>query len=323
MPSQVTERPTSVDTLTSSHDPTNTVTSSSLAHTLSNNNSERSEPNHAKEQALDPVPESTSTAASNAVDGDVHSASRSRTKYSHESDPELQKFKESYELLKYLGSGSFSTVWKSRHLASGQLYACKIISKKKAQLPQHNANVPEVSILKGLLPHPNIVGCHGFVETKSHVYVLQDLYMSGDLFDLLVETPNVDECQFRSVIHQMLCGLEHIHAHGIAHRDIKPENVVLDHIGNGEGALRAAITDFGIARKVHNRGPSDLCGTLAYIAPELLNARERSKCDLLAADMWAMGLLGGPIHRIDQAMTCTAAGHGDCAKFAPSRRDQA
>ncbi|ORZ40661.1 kinase-like domain-containing protein [Catenaria anguillulae PL171] len=88
----------------------------------------------------------------------------------------------------------------------------------------------------------------------------------------------------------MLCGLEHIHAHGIAHRDIKADNVVLENNGNGEGVLRAAITDFGIARQVHNRGPSDLCGTLAYIAPEVLNAKSRSTCDLLAADMWAMGI---------------------------------
>jgi serine/threonine protein kinase len=90
-------------------------------------------------------------------------------------------------------------------------------------------------------------------------------------------------------------GISHIHASGIIHRDLKPENLLLD----AEGNIR--ISDFGSAHTEDDFGPLDpfkvyshhVSGTWAYMAPELLFNRRKSKAQTkkygLAVDYWSLG----------------------------------
>ncbi|KAJ7859567.1 kinase-like domain-containing protein [Mycena leptocephala] len=89
--------------------------------------------------------------------------------------------------------------------------------------------------------------------------------------------------------------ISHIHASGIIHRDLKPENLLLD----AEGNIR--ISDFGSAHTEDDIGPLDpfkvyshhVSGTWAYMAPELLFNRRKSKAQTkkygLAVDYWSLG----------------------------------
>ena len=64
--------------------------------------------------------------------------------------------------------------------------------------------------------------------------------------------------------------IEYIHKCGIIHRDIKPENVLVVYDPEGRVA-KVKLTDFGLSKMARpNQNISEACGTLTYVAPEIL-----------------------------------------------------
>ena len=66
------------------------------------------------------------------------------------------KIKDTYKILETMGKGSFSSVKKAKKRATGELFAVKVLSKKKMSEEDRIHLKTEVEILK-LLDHPNIV----------------------------------------------------------------------------------------------------------------------------------------------------------------------
>lgn len=82
--------------------------------------------------------------------------------------------------------------------------------------------------------------------------------------------------------NQLMNGLRHLHALGICHRDIKPENLLLTHDGKFFYIFycfldNLKISDFGFAtlyrNKFKERFLDTKCGSLPYIAPDVLTGR--------------------------------------------------
>uniref|UniRef100_A0A8C5VMF5 non-specific serine/threonine protein kinase n=1 Tax=Microcebus murinus TaxID=30608 RepID=A0A8C5VMF5_MICMU len=86
--------------------------------------------------------------------------------------------------------------------------------------------------------------------------------------------------------HQLMAGVVYLHGIGITHRDIKPENLLLDERDN------LKISDFGLATVFrHNnreRLLNKMCGTLPYVAPELL---KRKEFHAEPVDVWSCGIV--------------------------------
>lgn len=83
---------------------------------------------------------------------------------------------------------------------------------------------------------------------------------------------------------EIVLTLEMLHKHGIIYRDLKPENVLLD----GNGHVRLA--DFGLSKMLSREDmdlTSSFCGTLGYIAPEIVDGKQYG----VAVDKWALGSL--------------------------------
>lgn len=88
----------------------------------------------------------------------------------------------------------------------------------------------------------------------------------------------------RSIIKQIVSGLEEIHNLGYVYRDLKPSNILISHSG------KIQICDFGFVIQ-ENSLDSSLCGTPDYMAPERLsNNRKNIPLDC-SVDMWSLGIL--------------------------------
>jgi len=74
--------------------------------------------------------------------------------------------------------------------------------------------------------------------------------------------------------------LKYLHSKSVIHRDIKPENLL-----NAQGVIKLA--DFGWSARSPNDRRKTVCGTVDYLAPELVNRQVYGK----KVDNWCLGVL--------------------------------
>lgn len=93
-----------------------------------------------------------------------------------------------------------------------------------------------------------------------------------------------DEATTRFYAAELVLALEHLHENHIIHRDLKPENILVSADGH------IVLTDFGLAKEQvvdHDSGATTWCGTIEYMAPEMLQGKNYGK----SADFWSLGIL--------------------------------
>lgn len=169
-----------------------------------------------------------------------------------------------------LGSGTYATVKEIIHIDSGYHYAVKIIKKNmmsgREQLIQN-----EISVLNYIskFNHKNLLMLNDYFETNDDLYLITDLCTGGDLFDKITESGSYYEEDAVHIIKSLTSLVLFLHDNHIIHRDLKSENLIFKTRSIKSDIL---IADFGLA-KVYN-DPSEklslLCGTLSYVAPEVL-----------------------------------------------------
>jgi serine/threonine protein kinase len=91
------------------------------------------------------------------------------------------------------------------------------------------------------------------------------------------------EDRVRIYITEVLLALEDLHKRDIIFRDLKPDNVVLDEDGH------ALLTDFGLSKEgvMDNISAQSFCGSVAYLAPEMLRRSGHGK----SVDWYLLGVL--------------------------------
>ncbi|KAJ3265033.1 hypothetical protein HDU77_006668 [Chytriomyces hyalinus] len=177
--------------------------------------------------------------------------------------------------------------------------ALKVINKASLTDAEKWRVLRETGLLKKL-SHPNIIKLQDFHETETcYVFVLE--YMKdGDLFDLVKETGALISAQVRIIAAQVALGLRYLHARRVIHRDIKPENIGIrfptpmegdDTFDNYEHWTEVKLIDFGLSTYAKSGRATTPCGTLGYMAPEILFIGLH-ECEYTSAvDMWAFGCL--------------------------------
>eukprot|EP01012_Entosiphon_sulcatum_P066557 TRINITY_DN95859_c0_g1_i1.p1 TRINITY_DN95859_c0_g1~~TRINITY_DN95859_c0_g1_i1.p1 ORF type:complete len:704 (-),score=115.29 TRINITY_DN95859_c0_g1_i1:119-2230(-) len=186
-----------------------------------------------------------------------------------------------YEFLKVIGKGAFGKVLKVRNRTTGEVYALKSMKKQKVLSMKMLKCVTEESTLIRSLEHPFIVKLHATFQTPERLFLVFDYLSGGNLVPHIRKELGCTEEVVRLYSAQLTLALEYLHERGIVHRDLKPDNAVLD----GEGNL--VLTDFGMATRVESDGKcKGVCGSLAYMAPELLEGKRYTT----AVDMWAAGI---------------------------------
>jgi len=105
----------------------------------------------------------------------------------------------------------------------------------------------------------------------------------GELFDRLTARKVFAEKDAAQATWQILLAVNYLHSEGIVHRDMKMENVLYE---SSDGDYLKVI-DFGFSRKCGKSLRLDRsCGTMAYVAPEVLN-RDCSQ----QSDLWSVGVI--------------------------------
>lgn len=121
-------------------------------------------------------------------------------------------------------------------------------------------------------------------------------YLSlGDLQSHLIDRGPLKEVDAKFVSKQILRGLEFMHQQDFIHRDLKPSNLLIKQMPPNR-PWWIKISDFGLSKKIEKSRTlsSTLCGTLGFLAPELLGfstpGNRLSQLDKWkAADIWAFG----------------------------------
>ena len=178
-----------------------------------------------------------------------------------------------------LGSGSFAVVIKCWRLRDNKLFACKRVSKSRLNKRTETALKFEFLLLKEL-QHPYIVNMYDFFEDDEYFYLVLDFCEGKELFDMIVKLDGYAEKDAREVVRRLADALAFCHANGIIHRDLKPENVLLS---KKDDIQSAKLIDFGFAAafeqkmglRLHAAAPqlNTLCGTVGYLAPEVINKK--------------------------------------------------
>uniref|UniRef100_A0A4W6G2W6 non-specific serine/threonine protein kinase n=1 Tax=Lates calcarifer TaxID=8187 RepID=A0A4W6G2W6_LATCA len=180
-----------------------------------------------------------------------------------------------FELRKVLGQGSFGKVFLVRKITgpdAGQLYAMKVLKKATLKVRDRVRTKMERDILVEV-NHPFIVKLHYAFQTEGKLYLILDFLRGGDLFTRLSKEVMFTEEDVKFYLAELALALDHLHGLGIIYRDLKPENILLDE----EGHIK--LTDFGLTYS--------FCGTVEYMAPEVVNRRGHTH----SADWWSYGVL--------------------------------
>jgi len=178
-------------------------------------------------------------------------------------------------------------VFEVEHKVSKMERAIKEIAKSNGDSDVDREKfIAEVSIL-AKLDHPNIMKIFELYEDAKKFYVVCELIKGGELFDFITKSESMSEVFAANIMKQVLSAVNYLHKQGIVHRDLKPENVMLEQVPNSVEELNLKLIDFGTSVAVPESGRlREAIGTMYYMAPEVLDRRYDSKCDI-----WSLGVI--------------------------------
>ncbi|XP_068625423.1 G protein-coupled receptor kinase 2 [Battus philenor] len=175
-----------------------------------------------------------------------------------------------FRMYRVLGKGGFGEVCACQVRATGKMYACKKLEKKRIKKRKGEAMV---LIEKQILQRINsrfVVNLAYAYETKDALCLVLTIMNGGDLkfhiYNMCGAETGLGLERARFYAAQVACGLEHLHKMGIVYRDCKPENILLDDAGH------VRISDLGLAVDVPEGGSvRGRVGTVGYMAPEVID----------------------------------------------------
>jgi len=185
---------------------------------------------------------------------------------------------------KVLGSGYNGLVRMahSKGGASQKKFAVKAFKLSSIKGEKREQLDSEVSVFLGM-DHPHVARLYDVYETAAYLHLVMECLEGGELFDRVMQRTRFSEHDAAEATRQMLLVVNYLHTQGVVHRDLKLENFLYD---SASGDTLKLI-DFGFSKVFDpNVKMCATCGTLAYVAPEVLQRSYTSQCD-----MWSLGVI--------------------------------
>ena len=185
--------------------------------------------------------------------------------------------------LALLGKGSFGEVYLVQNKNTKENYAMKVLRKERIINQNLLKYVMAERNVLGRCNHPFIVKLNYAFQTSSILFLILEYCPGGDLSKHLYFEKKFEESRAKFYICEIILALENLHKRNIIFRDLKPDNVVLDSDGH------CKLTDFGLSKEgvYGNLGAKTFCGSIAYLAPEMLKKQGYGK----AVDWYLLGVL--------------------------------
>ncbi|KAI4880580.1 hypothetical protein NFI96_018138, partial [Prochilodus magdalenae] len=213
----------------------------------------------------------------------------------------------------FIAKGSFGPILKVKDWAKDKTYAIKVLPKSEVLRQGVVEQSKEEVIIQRQLRHPFLLSLEDCWQSQRNLFIMCDYCSTGDLYTYWTLTGRFDEREVGIFAAELGSALgesctqisSFLHDFGVIHRDVKMENILLTEQAvlsfafqtlcgpAGEilmlselGHLRLA--DFGLSRRLeHGERAFTICGTIQYMAPEVLSGGPYS----YASDWWSLGIL--------------------------------
>ena len=192
---------------------------------------------------------------------------------------------EDYRKLKFLGEGSFASVYEVQNRYTDVICAMKIILKSSNSPEDDKEILNEINILR-CMDHPSVLKIFEFYSNKKSYSIVTELCPGGELFQQIVDKGPFDEKYSAFIMYQLFSAINYCHKMHIVHRDLKPENILIVN-KDQDGYPIIKVCDFGTS-KIFEKGKIErkFVGSSYYMAPEVLKKNYNEKCDL-----WSCGVI--------------------------------
>ena len=189
--------------------------------------------------------------------------------------------KKQFEILDFIGEGTFGQVYKARHIKTNKIYSVKIIKNEKISAIEKLIIESSIQKLCSECPYINhYYGSYIDFESKD-IWLILEYCKYGNIIDLIRKyNLKLSEKIISSIIKMLLNSIKFLHKNNIIHRDIKGNNILLNENG------KIQLCDFGTSTMYVSNRNLKKAGSSYWMSPEMCKGNEYN----FPTDIWSLGI---------------------------------